>query len=466
MKSHFFKVQLPVLILVIVIATSCKKTLAPEAPDQAEIKKEYKRELSALNLPIVIQIDELQKTINDQFSGVIYEDQSFEDNDRDNLKMKVTKIKDIKLSANGRTLSYSVPLKIWADYRQSLGALSMHKAASMEVILKFKTELDLNKKWELSTKTTAEGYKWLSEPVITLAGAPIKITNIVGGILDEQLQPVADILDQQVKEVSSTRDLMKEVWVEIQKPMLVNEDYSTWLKMEPKKFQMAPIKGDRKKIELNVGMQGYLDVVLGDEPDYSVTTKLPDLIKTKSNPETFHMTIATEVSFESATAILKENLVGYTYEYGKKKKIEVTDCKVFGVGDELGVRVDFDGNIAGQFYLTGTPKYDSATTEIYMDNFNWDIKSKKLILKTADWLLHGPIKNRIEGYMRYPLDSTIIEYTELAEKSLQDNPLSDNIHLHCDIEKVYPTDILMTQNGIKTYLYIEGRAKLLYGKKD
>lgn len=465
MIQYFFNLRIILLFVAFFLVSSCKKTLAPEAPDMAEIKKEYSKELSSLNLPIVLQIDELQKTINDQFSGVIYDDQSFDDNDGDNLKMKVTKLKDIKLSASGRTLSYSVPLKIWADYRQALGALSMHKTATMEVILKFKTEIGLNKKWELSTKTTAEGYKWISEPTITIAGAPIKITKIVGGILDEQLQPVADILDQQVAEVASTRDLMKEVWIEIQKPMLVNEEYSTWLKIEPKSFSLAPIKSNRKQIELNIGMRGFLEVILGDEPEYSVTTKLPDLIKTKKNDETFHMTIATEVSFESATSILKENLVGYTYNYGKKKKIEVTNCQVFGVGDELGVRVDFEGNINGQFYLTGTPKYDSATTEIYMDNFNWDIKSKKLILKAADWLLHGPVKNKIEEYMRYPLDSTIIEYTELAEQSLRDNPLSDNIHLHCDIENVYPTDILMTPNAIRTYLFIEGRAKVLYGKK-
>ncbi len=461
----FLKSYLIVMFAIVIVATGCKKTIAPEAPDTAEIEKEHKKELSSLNLPIVLKIDELQKTINDQLDGVLYDDQSFEDNDRDNLKMKVTKIKDIKLGASGNTLTYSVPLKIWADYRQSVGLLSMHKAATMEVILKFKTEMEINKKWELSTKTTSEGYKWLSEPTITLAGAPIKITKIVGAILDEQLPAVGELLDEQVAEVADTRNLMKEVWLEIQKPMLVNEDYNTWLKIEPEKFSMSPIKGDRRKIEMNVGMDGFLEIVLGDEPDYTVSTKLPDLEKTKSANETFHMTVATDVSFASATNILKENLVGYTYEYGKKKKIEVTDCQVFGVGDELGVRVDFDGNIAGQFYLKGTPMYDSATTEIYMDNFNWDIKSKKLILKAADWLLHGPIKKKIEGYMRYPLDSTITAYTDLAEKSLEDNPISENIHLQCDIENVYPTDILMTENSIRSYLYIDGKAKLIYGKK-
>ena len=76
---------------------SCRpKTTSPKKPmeeylySDAELQNE--KHLSVLNLPIEMPVSELETQINAQLKGLIYEDDSYEDNGGDNLKAKVWKI--------------------------------------------------------------------------------------------------------------------------------------------------------------------------------------------------------------------------------------------------------------------------------------------------------------------------------------------------------------------------------------
>ena len=210
-------------------------------------------------------------------------------------------------------------------------------------------------------------------------------------------------------------------------------------------------------------MDAFVEVLFGEEPKYRVNTELPDLINKDISNGYFHVAIASDLPYTEASRLLKDNVVGYVYEEGKRK-VTITDAELFEVGDEIGVRLDMEGSLDGTVYLKGTPVYDAENKMISVENFDFDIKTKKVMLKMADWLLHGAFRRMIQKETRISIKETLEEYTDLVEKSLQENPVTEDIHLRFKFEKVEPQGVYLTEKSILTYLILDGTARVLYGK--
>ena len=80
---------------------------------------------SSVSIPVNLPISEIQRLVNQQITGVLYEDQDFENNNSDQLKTKVEKDGNIAIKAlTNNRLMFSVPLKIWAE--KGLGTLGVY----------------------------------------------------------------------------------------------------------------------------------------------------------------------------------------------------------------------------------------------------------------------------------------------------------------------------------------------------
>ena len=89
--------------------TSKIAALKPEASYATDIV--YDKQISYANIPLEIQVADLQNQTNTHLSGLIYEDANLED---DKVMLKVWKEAPIVIKeVNGR-LAMELPLKIWA----------------------------------------------------------------------------------------------------------------------------------------------------------------------------------------------------------------------------------------------------------------------------------------------------------------------------------------------------------------
>ena len=98
------------------------EVLDTEKPVIDENYTEYKKKLSYINIPITISIKDVENMINKEYEDVIYEDMSFDDNEKDDLKVKVQKRKKIIVGTMDDKVKVIIPLKIWAakQVRQSI----------------------------------------------------------------------------------------------------------------------------------------------------------------------------------------------------------------------------------------------------------------------------------------------------------------------------------------------------------
>jgi threonine aldolase len=67
-------------------------------------------------MPVTIPLSELSNMINASVKDLIYQDDSYTDNNNDQFKVKVWKTRPIRLvGGTNQNLLIEVPLKIWAE---------------------------------------------------------------------------------------------------------------------------------------------------------------------------------------------------------------------------------------------------------------------------------------------------------------------------------------------------------------
>ena len=175
------------LLMISIIAFSSCSTMKVAKPSEEYNAPKYTPQPSVINLPLSVNIIDIQNKLNKQFSGLIYNDDSYENNNNDNIMVKAWKKEDFKLNYSDDGMWYRIPLKLWikAGWKVSkLGiTLSDYREVNAEIALKFKTKFTINKDWSFTTVTTSDGFEWLSTPVMKIGPIDVPITSVASMIL-------------------------------------------------------------------------------------------------------------------------------------------------------------------------------------------------------------------------------------------------------------------------------------------
>src|SRR5688572_26532537 len=81
-----------------------------------------KHEPSFINIPVTIQITDIQNLTNKNLTGLIYDDSSFE---KDDLKLKIWKEAPIKITYENGKIKTIFPMKAQVFYRIGTGRLGI-----------------------------------------------------------------------------------------------------------------------------------------------------------------------------------------------------------------------------------------------------------------------------------------------------------------------------------------------------
>src|SRR5690606_20688155 len=122
-------------------------------------------ELSEVNIPVKISSDKIVNSINQQLTGLLYEDVDLYDDD---IMMKVWKKDNISLEVVGEEFRYKVPLKVWLKTGfkiEKFGiVLSDYEETNFELAIKFITRISMDENWRVNTSTVMSGYDWVKKP--------------------------------------------------------------------------------------------------------------------------------------------------------------------------------------------------------------------------------------------------------------------------------------------------------------
>ena len=470
--SRFVLVYWVIGTLLAALFTQCSPggSSQPAAPQEkylySNMQIQNERHLSVVNIPVEIPLVELEKQLNAQLNGLIYEDRSYEDNDGDNLKAKVWKINPIKVQAIDSTFLFEVPLKVWVSVGYNISPLGMtlsgHKETEFALRIRLVSKIHLSPDWQVKTETNVDSYDWITEPSIKVAGFNLPVKSMVSRTLSRNFEKITKAIDEEVGGTIDFKKYVSQAWELASRPVELSKDYNTWLVVVPTGIVMTPLLVRNNVIRSTMGLRGYTQTVTSATPPAQVTaTRLPDLEIVEKIPGAFRVGLISKVSYPDAARLAKVEFVGKSFSFSNGRYVvEVTDLDLFGQNEYLIIKAALKGSMNGTIYLRGIPHYDPATKNLSLKDLDYDLDTRNVILKTAGWLLQGKFSAMIERNFVFPVGEQIGEAQRSIQNMLSQNNLAKGIQLNGTINEIVPDRVYLTPDNIYSVVFAKGQVSL------
>lgn len=444
---------------------SCKTRLSDTQPDALNAyQNPADKKESVINLPIEIPLPALEEEINRQFEGLIYEDVSYDKPDKDDVMVRIWKAGTIKLQAYNEFLKYDVPIRIWASYRWRAcdACPAIEKSTDFNINVAFTSKLMVNPDFTFNTQTFPSGFNFVTKPKLDFGVVKIPITAIVEPIVKEQLADVGSEIDTEIAASFNFSKEIDSVWRTLHEPQLIDSIYKAWLKITPSDIFLSPIRGNSERIRITLGFKGLFEFIIGQKPPVLKTNPLPVLKTSEKTEQDFSFFIESFIDFETATELARMHVKDSIMELAAGKKVKIDDIEFLGLNDKVFTRVDLSQSINGSVYFMGTPAYDSVQKTIYFNDFDFDIKSKNALIKTAKWLLHGTLKNIIEKQFNYSIADDLTSARNSITALLKGYDFDKIFTLKGKLEKLDIYDIITEPQGLRIIINCTGKAQMKF----
>ncbi len=438
-----------------------KKMQQPDKPKAEYQDKKYQPKASTVNIPINISMKGLQKSINESLDGLIYEDKSYTDNDGDNLKIKVWKKGTITVKAEPDAFEYYVPLKIWAKVRYGAFGAYAYQEVKGSIALNFTTNYEINRKWEMATITTLTDYKWIEKPTIKVFGSDLSVQSIANSLLSYNKKMLETTIDDQIKANINIQQNIQDAWSMLQDPVNVNEDYNVWLKLTPKSIAMSPIVTKNNAISSIIGIQSLAEVVMSkDAPNIVKSTKLPAFNRPESVPDSFEISLSSQIPYMEAEEAAKKELVGQTFKQGRRRKVTIKNINIYGQDDDIIIGAFLEGSFDGTIYMRGQPVFDPVTSTVSIENVDYDLDTKNKLFKGANWIFHSTILKKMKPYLTFPLEDNLKDARAMVEKELKEYELMKGVVMNGKLSELMIEAVEVTPEGIRVIVLTKGKVKM------
>lgn len=415
---------------------------------------------STITLPVALPISEINSLINQSVKGILYEDQSYTDNNNDQFKVKVEKQGNINIKAlTGNRLMISVPLKIWADKGYGTFGYYVYQNTSFNVVMNFITSISAASDWRLNTKTTTAGFAWTQKPVLDYGKIKIPIAPLIESTLKEQQAKFTTIIDQQIKSQFNLQPYLVMAWNQFSKPINVSEEYNTWLKISPQSTYMSPLQVFQDKIKMTIGIDLYSETYVGQVPlaTRDVNT-IPNFTLNPNLPNIFNLQTTANISFDEATRIARQQFLNKEFAMSsEEKKVKITAISVYQEKENVVIEALTTGEVNGTAFIKGKPFYDAATHKIKLKVTDFNLKTKNFFQKTLTVLFEGKIRRMIESDYGIPL----LDIENASRKNLNENFNKEyvkGIRLQGNVIDLKPTQFLLSEKYIT--IVIDTKAQL------
>jgi hypothetical protein len=423
----------------------------------------YKNKTSFIAMPVEITLSDIQKQLNSNLKGLIYEDDDIED---DKTKMKIWKTDDIILEEKNSVIISQIPLKILVTIKYGTEFLGLNDTKSIYlngvVTLKSKTHLT---NWKLTTSSTIEKFEWNESPSIIIAGKVIPITYIINPTLSIFKSKIAKQIDSAIDDTCDFKPLVLDALEKISTPFLANDSYETWFKLQPIELYDTAATLKDSKITLQMGLKCNMQTMVGREPINTFDKDRIILKPVSSMPDRITASIAAVSTYKSASNIITKNFQGETFASGSRV-VTVQKVNLWYKDGKLIIALDLSGSINGTIYLAGIPNYNSLTKEIYFDNLEYVLNTKSVLLKSANWLVKGTILRKIQENCKYSIHDNLEEGKQNMLPYLNNYSPMKGIFINGSLDDFVFEKVELTDKAIIAFITTSGKMKITVDGMD
>ena len=440
------------LVILSLLLCSCAGVapLTASRPGDEAFRTTLKKEASVINLPIEAATDDLAKVLNQTVKKNLYKGAT----KTSGVTAEVNRSGAIVLTASDNFLFISLPITMTLSY-------GMFGTPAIPLTLKFKVKADVTPDWRLRTEIYYQGLSDLLSEEVGIGLLSFKPRSIVEGITQPVQKLLSDLIAQKINDQFPLKAQVAKVWNTAQKPILLDKNYNAWLKLTPREVMMYPLSAQKNRVRVSVGISTFAEVVVGPEPVVPAPVPLPNLKLVSTFDKNFRIALNADLSYADIRAIAAPLLLDKHFD-SDGKSVVVKGFELYGNGDKLIVKVQTQGSLDGVFYLTAKPTFNPQTNVFSVEDVDFDLQTRDLLLTTADWFLHGSIRSVIQEKLNTNLTGQLEQTRQMAAKSLARVQLVDHVILKGDIKKLTFSDMLVQKDKISIQVYTEGEEGVLF----
>lgn len=418
---------------------------------------------SSITMPVKIPLSEIANIINNSVPQLVFQDDSYTDNDNDQFKVKVWKTRPIRLvGGTNQNLLIEVPLKIWAEKGIGTFGVYTYQNTTFETVMYFNSQLTFNNNWTMNTKTQPMGFKWVTKPVLDYGKIKVPITNLVESSLKKQQADFCKTIDDMMLKQLNFQQYAIMAWNQFSQPFNVSEEYNTWLKITPIAVNISPLVFYGNQIEANIGIDTFSETFTGQKPAASPSIKtIANFNSVQALPQKFLLQTTANIPFTEATAIAEKMFLNKEFDFREgKSKIKITKIKVYGENQRIMIEAQTEGTVDGTSFISGIPIYDELKRKIVLSDTKFKLKTKNILQKTATLLFQGKIVKMIEEEYGIPT----AELESSSKKSIEETFNKEyfkGLKMQGKVFKLKPSQVILNQNGITAVIDTDAQLKLL-----
>lgn len=456
--THLFNktnalIGLTMIVLGLIFSASASAndtTLTAQRPREEAFRQELKKDLSSLNITIETTEKDLSSNLNRIIPKELYKGGTA----TKGLNAVILKNGPITVSAADNYLYLTIPITISLSY-------GMFEIPTIANKLKFKLDPKVTPDWKVNAEVY---YLGLSDLIAEDVGAgpfSIKTRSIVEGVTQPLQRILSDLINKKLNEQFPLKIQAAKVWDSAQKPILLDKSYSAWLKITPQDMLLYPFYAQKGMAKLTVGLKSFAELAVGPEPATRAPVPLPNLKLVNGAGRTFRIALNTDIFFKDLLSIALPLLLNK--ELGSDgKSIILKDLDLYGNGDRLIIKVAATGTLDGIFFLNCRPVFNPQTNVFSVEDVDFDMQTKDLLLRSADWFLHGTIRSSIQERLNMDLTQRLTQARELANKAMTRVKLAENIVLTGNVKTMKLSDVMVQKDKISIQVSAEGETAIAF----
>ncbi len=459
-----------VIVLFFIFIGSCKTAKIEPPKPKSFVGVEPSKPTSIIGLPINISTDGLAKSLNKKFTMQLYKDSSFEDNGGDNLKLNVVKRADFIVSTENNGLNITAPLHIDFSYVLSFFGGNQQINKGINLTINFTTNPAIDRDWNLNLNSKGK-ITWDDLPIIDLGITKLDLPNIFGSLIQSIVNKMAKKIDTEVPKTLNIKKQVSDAWMTLVDPILLDLTNKAWLMVNPKNVFITPITYTKTQMQIKLGLSSVIELVSGFKPvNDSFVKQLPPLRQVNNFEENVRLNLGASVTFDQINESLTKQFGGKpieleSYDY----KIKINDAKAFNFGNKVMIALDIDGkvrkgivgkNIKGVVYATGVPVYNAKNKTIEIKQFDFELKTRDILLKAGSWLLNSVVfKQTIEKQLVYSIADQLNQ-ARLSANDAVNKKMIETVDIKGFVKNLAPGEIFVTPNAIRINIITDGNLEV------
>ena len=368
----------------------------------------------------------------------------------------------LQFTLNGNRLQVDTTVNYWLQvglrmkgWVKGVAGCGMAPESYRRVRLGLTAELGLTPDWGLDLKITPTEPVKLDACQVTALGYDIT-DKVLAGVRDA-LFKAAQGMEQQVRASTQLRQRVEGAWAQAQQPLELGP--GVHLLLNPERVRLAPLRSEGSQLIITPEIQARPSLSLGAAPVVAARPLPPlDLTPAPIQPG-FQLQVASDLSYQEATAQLGRQMVGQHFSTDKGA-FDVTQVAVASRGDALLLSVGLKGRVDGTLNLVGHPRFDPATGTLRMEDLDYTMESRSWITKLGLWLYHSSLRQTLTTKCNLFLDNSFQDLKGRVQQGLN-RSLGPDLTLSGSITDFTLDQILVQPDHLSLLAQLKGQLELI-----